>query len=157
MEDRIIVAGTFGPIHDGHRCLFREALKFGGDGVVVGLTSDSFAENTRSKPRSIPPFEDREKEVKKEFEKLDRWDRSIEVVKVEDEIGVTGNDGSIDYIVVSVETKDEIEDINTVRKNNGLDPLKAIVVPYVLAEDGERISSTRIVNGEIDQHGNLKK
>ncbi len=156
MENRVIVAGTFGPIHDGHRCLFREALKFGSGCVVIGLTSDSFAEKTRSKPRSIPSFEDRKKEVEKELEEIDNWGRSFEFAQIEDEIGVTGSDGSLDYIVVSVETKDEIEDINTVRKNNGLDPIKAIVVPYVLAKDGERISSTRIFDGEIDQHGNLK-
>lgn len=152
-----MVAGTFGPIHDGHRSLFMEALKFGCGGVVVGLTSDSFAEKTRIKPRNIPSFQDRKNDVKKELEKLDKWGRSVEIVEIEDEIGVSGNDGSLDYIVVSVETKDEIEDINTVRKKNGLDPIKAIVVPYVIAEDGERISSTRIVKGEIDQHGNFKQ
>ena len=31
----------------------------------------------------------------------------------------------------------------------------ALVVPYVRAEDGERISSTRMVAGEVDEHGEL--
>ena len=36
-----------------------------------------------------------------------------------------------------------------------MEPLKPIVVPYVYADDGEPISSTRVVKGEIDEHGNL--
>ena len=34
-------------------------------------------------------------------------------------------------------------------------PVEVVVVPMVLAKDGDRISTTRIRNKEIDDEGNL--
>jgi len=36
-----------------------------------------------------------------------------------------------------------------------MDPLETIVVEHTLADDGKPISSTRIVEAEIDEHGNV--
>jgi len=33
--------------------------------------------------------------------------------------------------------------------------MEGFVVPFVRADDGERVSSTRLVRGEIDEHGEL--
>lgn len=151
---RVAVAGTFGPIHDGHRALFEEALKQGDDGVVVALTSDELAEKTRHEPRPIPPFTERKRAVRAALEELDEWDRDVELRTLTDELGIASEDPSIDALITSPETVDELGEINRRRRDRGFEPLVGIVVPYVLAEDGERISSTRIVNGEIDEHGN---
>jgi inosine/xanthosine triphosphatase len=43
------------------------------------------------------------------------------------------------------------------RLRNGLRPLRIIVVPYVLAEDYRPISSTRVLQGEIDAEGRLRR
>jgi len=59
-----------------------------------------------------------------------------------------------DALVVSPETKATGERINDIREERGLDPLRIEVVDHVLAADGDIISSTRIVQGEIDEHGN---
>lgn len=154
---RVAVAGTFGPIHDGHRALFERALKAGEDGVLVALTSDDLAEETRSEPRPVPAYEKRRERVAAELERLDEWDRDIEIRKLHDPHGIAGDDPSIDALVVSPETADEVVAINEKRLARGLDPLEAIVVPFVRAEDGERISSTRIVRGEVDEHGTLRR
>jgi pantetheine-phosphate adenylyltransferase len=61
----------------------------------------------------------------------------------------------VDALVTSPETCGGIESINRERAQNGLDPIEGIVVPYVRAADGERISSTRLVAGEVDEHGAL--
>ncbi|HKJ97104.1 MAG TPA: DUF84 family protein, partial [Thermoplasmataceae archaeon] len=45
------------------------------------------------------------------------------------------------------------EKINGARKRNGLEPMRILVVPYVIAEDLFPISSTRIIEGEIDEDG----
>lgn len=151
----VAVAGTFGPIHDGHRRLFEHALRFGTDGVVVGLTTDALATETRSEPRPIPPFEERKRLVEDAFADLDEWGRPVEVRPLEDEHGIASTDPAIDALVVSPETASELETINDRRRGHGFDPLTGIVAPYVLADDGQRISSTRMVTGEIDAHGRL--
>lgn len=151
---RVAVAGTFGPIHDGHRALFREALRLGDDEVVVALTSDDLAERTRHEPRPVPSFDDRERRVRAELDALDRWNRDVTVRPLHDEHGIAVDDPDLDYLVVSPETVSELETINDERREKGFEPIAAVVVPYVLADDGERISSTRIVKGEIDEHGN---
>lgn len=153
---RVAVAGTFGPIHDGHRALFERALAAGDDGVLVALTSDELAVETRDEPRPVPPFEERRRRLATELERLDDWGRDVEIRKLEDRHGIASDDPSIDALVVSPETADEVAAINDARHRNGLDPIEAIVVPFVRAEDGERISSTRIVQGEVDEHGALR-
>lgn len=154
---RVAVAGTFGPIHDGHRALFRTALARGDEGVVVGLTSDELAVETRSEPRPIPTFQERRDAVADEFATLDRRGRSIEIRKIDDEHDFAATDPAIDGLVVSPETEPEVAAINETRTDAGLAPLEPIVVPYVRAADGERISSTRLVEGDIDEHGHLTR
>ncbi|WP_436345294.1 phosphopantetheine adenylyltransferase [Natronorubrum sp. FCH18a] len=152
---RVAVAGTFGPLHDGHRNLFEHALRFGDDGVVIAVTSDHLAVETRHEPREIPSFDDRVRLVTAAVDDIDEWDRDVEIRELTDEYGIADDDPAIDALVVSPETAPELETINDRRRQQGLDPISGIVAPYVLAEDGERISSTRIVAGEIDEHGTL--
>lgn len=151
----VAVAGTFGPIHDGHRTLFEHALRFGEDGVVVALTSDELAAETRDEPRPIPSFDERVQAVTDEIAALDEWDRNVEIRPLTSEHAIATEDPAIDALVVSPETAPELEVINDRRRERGFEPLSGIVAPYVLADDGERISSTRIVNGEIDEYGTV--
>ena len=153
---QVAVAGTFGPLHDGHRALFREALENGDEGVVVGLSSDEFATETRRPdPRPIPPFEERKQRVAATLDTLDEWSREIEIRKFTDAYGFADDDSSLDALVVSPETDEEVAEINHQRTERGMNPLDHIVVPYEYAEDGKPISSARIVNGEVDEHGSL--
>ena len=147
----VAVAGTFGPIHDGHRALFEAALERGDDGVLVALTSDSFARGKRDRP--VPDFDERRARVREELDALDDRGRDVSIRTLHDEHGIASTDPSIDALVVSPETAHELADINERRVKRGLDPLRGFVVPFVRAEDGERVSSTRLVRGEIDEHG----
>lgn len=153
---RVAVAGTFGPLHDGHRALLKEALKRGVEGVVVGLSSDEFATETRRPdPRPIPSYKARKQQVEAALEGLDEWNRATEIRKFTDEYGFADDDPSLDALVVSPETDQEVAEINHRRSARGMEPLTPIVVSYTYAADGNPISSTRIVKGEIDEHGNL--
>ncbi|ARS90966.1 phosphopantetheine adenylyltransferase [Natrarchaeobaculum aegyptiacum] len=152
---RVAVAGTFGPIHDGHRRLFERALEVGTDGVVVALTSEDLAEQTRHEPRPIPPLAERRERVCEELSRLDRWDRDVELRTLESPLGIASTDPDLDALVVSPETVGELEEINDRRREAGLEPVTGIVVPYVLAEDGERLSSTRVVRGDVDDRGRV--
>jgi len=60
---KVAVAGTFGPIHDGHRNLFEHAMQYGDDGVLVAVTSQEMA--TSSRTREVPSLEDRKQAVRK--------------------------------------------------------------------------------------------
>lgn len=65
---------------------------------------------------------------------------------LEDEHDIARDNPALDAFVVSPETAHEVEEINDERRERGLDPIYGVVL-YVLVEDSERISSTRIVNG----------
>ena len=150
---RVAVAGTFGPIHDGHRNLFEHALQYGDEGVLVAVTSQEMA--TASRTREVPPLAERKRRVRAAVDALNDYGRDVDVVTLHDEHGIASTDPSIDALVVSPETAGELADINAARRERDLEPIEGIVAPYVLAEDGERISSTRVAAGEIDEHGRV--
>lgn len=88
-----------------------------------------------------------------ELDALDEWGCTIDSRPLHAEHGIARSDPTLDAIVISPETVGEVAAINEQRRDRQLDPLGAIVVPFVVAENGERISSTRVVAGEIDELG----
>ncbi len=152
---RVAVAGTFGPLHDGHRALFETALEFGDDGVVVALTDDVLAEETRHEPRPVPPLAERTASVRRALADSDEWGRDVEIRTLHDPHGIAATAADLDALVVSPETMVELPNINEARRDRDLEPLLGLVVPFVEAADGQRISSTRMVKGEVDEHGAL--
>ena len=58
-------------------------------------------------------------------------------------------------LVVSEETSKKGDILNAQRNELNLSPVEIVIVPMKLASDGERISSTRIRNAEIDSLGNV--
>ncbi|WP_096389339.1 phosphopantetheine adenylyltransferase [Halopenitus persicus] len=149
----VALGGTFDPIHDGHRKLFERAFELGD--VTVGLTSDDLAPKTRHVERYVRPFTERERDLEAELEPLAaEYDREYAVRELTEPTGIA-TEPQFDALIVSPETKDGGERINDLRREAGHDPLEVVVVDHVPAEDGQRISSTRIVKGEIDEHGTL--
>ncbi len=150
---KVVLGGTFDPVHDGHRALFERAFELGD--VTVGLTDDDLAPKTRSVDRHVRPFEDRKADLESELELFaDEYDRRFAVHELSEPTGIATEPG-FDVLVVSPETKDGGEAVNEERIEKGLPPLDIEVVDHRYAEDGDVISSTRIVAGEIDEHGNL--
>ncbi|WP_435154282.1 phosphopantetheine adenylyltransferase [Haladaptatus sp. DFWS20] len=149
----VALGGTFDPVHDGHRALFERAFELGD--VTVGLTSDDLAPKTRHVDRRVRSFEERKRDLESELRPFaEEHDREFDVRKLTEPTGIA-TERKFDVLIVSPETKHGGERINDIRQENGFDPLEIVVVPHVEAEDGDIISSTRIVEGKIDEHGNL--
>ncbi len=146
---RIAVGGTFDPLHEGHKALLAKAaeLSRGGE-LLLGLTS---SEMVRNKSHDVADYRQR-------FEDVLGFIRSLGIepiiVRLDDPYGPTIHE-DFDYIVVSPETHPVALKINSIRRENGLEPLKIVLVDYVLADDGLPISSTRIKKGEIDASGRV--
>ncbi|MCU0852657.1 MAG: inosine/xanthosine triphosphatase [Thermoplasmata archaeon] len=146
---KVALGGTFNVIHKGHELLFETAFTVG-DEVEVGLTSDEFAKSIKSVP--VAPYFQRKAALAK-F--LERYGKPFNIVMISDMKGTASTSESIDAIVASPETKKNADEINELRRRNGLKPLKIFQIKEVKADDTKLISSSRIVMGEIDKEGRL--
>ena len=145
------LGGTFDIIHVGHIELIQKAVSIS-DKIIIGLTSDAFI--SKNDKKITNNFERRSKNLEKIIcEKFP--DCSFEIVKLDDDFGPAVIEGDVDALVVSEETSKKGDILNALRKERKLDPVEIITVPMELASDGNRISSTRIRNSEIDSSGNI--
>jgi pantetheine-phosphate adenylyltransferase len=149
---QVVLGGTFDPVHDGHRALFDRAFELGD--VTIGLTSDDLAPRTRNVDRYVRPFSERKQALTAELERFaEEYDREFEIRRLDDPMGIA-TEQKFDVLIVSPETEEGGHRINELRAEKGYDPVELEVVGHVYAADGEIISSTRVVKGEIDEHGN---
>ncbi len=149
---KVLVGGTFDMIHEGHKELLKTAFGYGN--LTIGLTCDSIA--NKSRERDVKPYVDRYFELEKECKELaEKYHREFNIVELNSKEDVSTT-AEADIIVISPEPKikEHVESINEKRKYNGLDELEVMVSDEVYAYDGDRISSTRIQNNEIDKNGN---
>ena len=145
------LGGTFDIIHVGHIELIQKAVDIS-DKIIIGLTSDAFI--SKNDKKIINNFEQRSENLEKIIhEKFP--DCSFEIAKLDDDFGPAVIQGDVDALVGSEETSKKGDILNALRKERKLDPVEIIIVPMKMASDGNRISSTRIRNSEIDSSGNI--
>jgi pantetheine-phosphate adenylyltransferase len=150
LSKQVVVGGTFDYIHAGHILLLNYVFSLSNK-VIIGLSSDSFLEE-------IGKYTDHN--YKQRFERLRSYLKrkgalgKCSIFELKDRYGPALSPKS-DTIVVSEETQIFADECNLIRFSMGLTPLVKVVVPLVYAEDGERISSTKIRKREIDFKGQL--
>jgi len=145
------MGGTFDIIHVGHLTLIEKAASIS-ERVIIGLTSDSLA--VKNGKNLTNNFEMRLDNLTKILN--EKFSSSVfEIAMLNDDFGPAIIEGEVDALVVSEETSKKGDILNAKRNELNLSPVEIIVVPMKLASDGERISSTRIRNAEIDSLGNV--
>ncbi len=142
-QKKVVIGGTFDFFHKGHRSFLEKASSLGS--VKIGLTSDEMAKETKGV--DVEPFEDRRRHL---LEFLP----DAEIEEINEPVGFAIRE-DFHYIVVSPETRIRAERINEERKNFGKEEIEIIETNFVLAEDKEPISSTRIREGDIDKEGKV--
>ena len=149
---KVMVGGTFDPLHDGHKSLLSRSFELAGPRghVVIGLTSDTFASR---KTHPIRPFSQREADLDQYISSMG-FSTTWTIEQLNDRYG-SALDADFDAIIVSEETLPVAVEINKLRRRNGRKKVDIHQISCVLAEDGHWISSTRIYRGEIDVHGHL--
>ena len=151
--DLVAMGGTFDIIHKGHLALLSKAFSISSH-VIIGLTSDELA--TKKGKKTINSYKIRlsvlENTINAKFPNI-----SFHISKLDNDFGPAVLEKEVQALVVSEETKKQGSVLNRLRTERNLPPADIITVPMVLASDGERISTTRIRNSEIDVDGNLSQ
>ncbi|MFW5914401.1 MAG: pantetheine-phosphate adenylyltransferase, partial [Thermoplasmatota archaeon] len=147
---KVAVGGTFNVLHRGHRALLDKAFETGEE-VAVGITSDSYV---RERKGHHVPLEKRRRALEKY---LGPKEKPWQVEVIEDPVGSAHLDPELGALVVSPGSEDTGRRINRLRRERSLEPLEIVRVEYVLAEDFLPLSSTRILEGEIDREGMLDR
>jgi inosine/xanthosine triphosphatase len=154
---RIVLGGTFDPLHKGHKALFEKAFELAKNAkVIIGLTSDEMAKDSRT--RLVLPYDKRKKTLDEYISTfLKRYpNTTYEIIKINEVFNqAITEEIDADALVVSEERKHIADETNDYRKRLGKQPLEIVVVKYILADDGLPIKATRIRKGEIDTEGRL--
>ena len=153
--DLVATGGTFDEIHIGHIALLSKAFELG-KRVIIGVTSDDFAEKTKREKKLNHSYDKRVFNLKDIIQK--KFGRvSYKISKLDNEYGPIVILGEVDALIASTETAKKGEKINEIRSKKGLPPIAIISVDLIRTEDGSPISSTRIREGEIDPFGKILK
>ncbi len=157
---KTLTGGTFDVIHGGHQVLLDKAIElaeiYNGQ-LIITLVSDKMAS---AKSHSVNTYTTRRTRLTA-YLKAQDFEQEVYFVPLEskvldeDMIREVFDDDEKVTIIVSEESYPDALEINKLFISIGLEPITVVVVPMLLAEDGKRISSTRVRNEEITLSGNI--
>ena len=149
--DLVAMGGTFDIVHKGHLALLSKAFSISSQ-VIIGLTSDELA---KRKGKRIINSYDKRFETLKNIIDINFPNIVYQISKLDNDFGPAVLEEGVQALVVSDETATQGDILNKLRLERNLPSISVVVVPMTLAKDGNRISTTRIKNSEIDVEGNL--
>lgn len=133
---RTVLGGTFDVLHEGHKRLLDTASSLS-DEVLIGLTTNEFAERTRK--RKLKPYGERKAALESYLK-----GRNYRIEPISDPFGPSVSMENLDAIVVSTETLERAHELNALRESMGMKPLVIVVVPLVRDSEGRKISAGRL-------------
>jgi len=147
----VATGGTFDVIHKGHLALLSKSFSIS-EKTIIGLTGDELAAKKGKKLLYTYPqrLESLVKVIEENFPHS-----NYQISKLDDDFGPAILEGNVQALVVSEETQPQGDLLNRLRSEKNLSLVDVIMIPMVLAKDGDRISSSRIKDSEVDSEGNL--
>ena len=143
---RTAVGGTFNILHEGHKALLDRAFD-DADEVLIGLTSDGMASDTRG---TVIPYGLRLKALEEYVSiKNKKW----VVCEITDMFGPAVDIDDIDELVVSEETYRNGIALNEERIRRGMHPLSVSVVRMVNRPGGGKINASDVISGICSKSG----
>lgn len=144
-SNHAVIGGTFDKLHQGHTLLIKTACTVAKT-VSIGLTSSFYLEKYPKKfKEKIYPYEYRLEQLTKFIITLNP-NFNFYIFPINhpwDNFSIRNAD--LDCIVVSQETLQSAQKINSERKEKNLSELKIILIAGVLSEiNGSYVSSTKI-------------
>lgn len=146
----IVIGGSFDHLHNGHRYFISSSLDLT-DKMVIGLTSDRYLREIKQ-IEGFLPFEEREKQLLEYIKSIGRADDVVINPLEKNEIPHNLQD-MVEAVVVTSDTLSGAKDLNHERLIKGLSPLSIIEIPLMDGVNGEKISSSKIRSGEVDDKG----
>ena len=141
MLNLIGMGGTFDHLHDGHKYLIETALSISHQ-VVIGLTSQKMLKRKKVAAK-IEDYETRKKNLESFISSITELDR-VKIVELNDPYGPPIKEPEYEGLIASQETYSNALKLNEVREANGFKPLIIIVIPMIMGENNQRLSSTAI-------------
>lgn len=145
-----ILGGTFDHFHLGHERFIAAAFNLS-QNITIGVGRGPLLAN-KSMARIIESYSVRENSLNSFLHKLNVLPY-VNIIPINDIYGSSLTDMAIEAIFVTESTRGGAEKINIERHKLGFSPLEIVVVPYLLADDDDIISSRRIRAGEINRQG----
>ena len=145
----VACGGTLDILHKGHISVLNRAFKIGKQ-VSIGITTDLFCKKIGKTPLETQKIRGNNLGA---YLKLQNLEKRAKIIWLGDIYGTTTKDKTLEAIIVSDETVQGADLINKRRVKHKLNKLKVIICPQILAEDGKKISTGRIKNGDISTEG----
>ena len=149
--ETVALGGTFDIIHKGHMALLTKAFSVSSH-VIIDLAGDDLV--AKKGKNLINNYSKRLESLTSTIQQ-NFPNSSYTISQLENDFGPAAIEGNVDALVVSEETSSKGDILNKLRQKKNLPLVDVDIVPMVLAEDGSRISTTRIKKSEIDLEGNL--
>ena len=123
--ERVAVGGTFDHLHNGHKKLLTLAAACCTGSMVIGVTGDAMLKK-KSNAAKIASYQQRVSGVES-FLRAVKPSLKVEPVELQDPLGPTIADATIQAIAVSSETIPGAHKINQIRIENKMSPLAILV------------------------------